>query len=128
MLGKFAIVLFQIQKILCFCYNIIKVLSEISSETLHKNTIQCMKCARGKKSSPAKNAELRGKEDLLPYITHRQPRAVSTAGMEMISPYFTKVKKENFTECSLRMLSHMMPARAPTGVSSAPRLLPRMTE
>ena len=50
--------------------------------------------------------------------------ATVITGIELITPYFTKSKKEYFVSCSEISVVNMIPAKAPVGVKKAPMLLP----
>ncbi len=45
-------------------------------------------------------------------------------GIEIITPYLTKSKKENLTSLCFNIDIHIIPANAPNGVNIAPMLLP----
>ena len=50
--------------------------------------------------------------------------ATVITGIELITPYFTKSKKEYFVSCSEISVVNIIPAKAPVGVKKAPILLP----
>ena len=50
--------------------------------------------------------------------------ATVITGIELITPYFIKSKKEYFVSCSEISVVNIIPAKAPVGVKKAPMLLP----
>ena len=65
--------------------------------------------------------------DFLPYTAcniHTPKSAADKAGTAIILPYFIKLGKEKSIPWLFTMFIHIIPAKAPTGVKTAPRLLP----
>ena len=53
---------------------------------------------------------------------------IANVGIEIIDPYFIKLKNENLISCLFNKEENIIPAKAPIGVNIAPILLPIIEE
>ena len=53
---------------------------------------------------------------------------IANVGIEIMDPYFTKLKNENLMSCLSNKEENIIPAKAPIGVNIAPILLPIIEE
>ena len=49
---------------------------------------------------------------------------IANVGIDIIDPYFIKLKNENLMSCLFNKEENIIPAKAPIGVNIAPILLP----